>query len=289
MTPRRSALFMPGHNERAIAKAKTLDCDVVILDLEDAVAPDTKLRARSTAQAALADGGFDPREIAIRVNGFGTEWMAEDLTAFHQVALDALVVPKAESAEDVFALGEQMDALGYRPDVELWLMAETPTGVLNARALCSAHPRVGALLIGTSDLAKCLRVPPSIGREGLIHALSHCVLAAREANIDVLDGVCLDLDHPELYQLQCEHGRSLGFDGKTLIHPSQIHIANEVFAPSSEAIERARSIMDAWRKALASGEGLCVLDGQLIENLHVEEAERTLALHQAIQVRTTDH
>ena len=213
MTPRRSALFMPGHNERAIAKAKTLDCDVVILDLEDAVAPDTKLRARSTAQAALIDGGFDPREIAIRLNGFGTEWMADDLFAFHQVALDALVVPKAESAEDVFTLGEQMDALGYRPDVELWLMAETPKGVLNARALCSAHPRVGALLIGTSDLAKCLRVPPSIGREGLIHALSHCVLAAREANIDVLDGVCLDLDHPELYQLQCEHGRSLGFDG----------------------------------------------------------------------------
>ena len=289
MIPRRSALFMPGHNERAIAKAKTLDCDAVILDLEDAVAPDTKLRARSTAQAAIIDGGFDPREIAIRLNGFGTEWMADDLFAFHQVALDALVVPKAESAEDVFTLGEQMDALGYRPDVELWLMAETPKGVLNARALCFSHSRVGALLIGTSDLAKCLRVPPSIGREGLIHALSHCVLAAREANIDILDGVCLDLDHPELYQLQCEQGRSLGFDGKTLIHPSQIHTANAVFAPSSDAIERARSIMDAWRRAMAAGEGLCVLDGQLIENLHVEEAERTLALHQAIQARIKDH
>jgi citrate lyase subunit beta/citryl-CoA lyase len=288
MTPRRSALFTPGHNERAIAKARTLDCDVVILDLEDAVAPNTKLRARSTAGAALTDGGFDPREIAIRINGFGTEWMADDLSAFNQFALDALVVPKAESAADVFALGEQMGALGYRPDVELWLMAETPTGVLNARSLCSAHPRVGALLIGTSDLAKCLRVPPTIRREGLIQTLSQCVLAAREANIDVLDGVCLDLDHPELYQLQCEQGRSLGFDGKTLIHPSQIDTANEIFAPSSDAIERAKSILEAWRRTLAAGEGLCVVDGQLIENLHVDEAERVLSMHEATQKRAAD-
>lgn len=289
MTPRRSALFTPAHNERAVAKAKTLDCDVIILDLEDAVAADTKLRARSTAQDALADGGFDPREITVRLNGFGTEWMTDDLNAFNQVTIDALVVPKAESAQDVFTLGEEMDALGYRPNVELWLMIETPTGVLNARALCTAHSRVGVLLIGTSDLAKCLRVPPTIGREGLVQALLHCVLAAREANIDVLDGVCLDLDHPELFQLQCEQGRSLGFDGKTLIHPSQIHKANEIFAPSCDVIEHARLIMDASHSALAAGEALCVLNGQLVENLHVEEAERILALHKAIQMRTTDH
>ena len=285
MTPRRSALFMPAHNERAIAKARTLDCDVVILDLEDAVAPDTKQRARNTAKAAVLDGGFDPREIAVRVNGIGTEWHTDDMTTFADSPLDALVVPKAESPADITRLGERMDALGYSPDVELWLMAETPTGVFNARELCQAHERVGALLMGTSDLSQCLRVPATIEREGLVYALSHCILAAREANIDVLDGVCLDLANPEIYQVQCEQGRELGFDGKTLIHPSQITIANAVFAPSDHDIERANNIITAWNEALARGDGLCVLDGKLVENLHANEASRTIALHEAIQAR----
>jgi citrate lyase subunit beta/citryl-CoA lyase len=285
MTPRRSALFMPAHNERAITKARTLDCDVVILDLEDAVAPDTKQRARNTAKAAVLDGGFDPREIAVRVNGIGTEWHTDDMTTFADSPLDALVVPKAESPADITRLGERMDALGYSPDVELWLMAETPTGVFNARELCQAHERVGALLMGTSDLSQCLRVPATIEREGLVYALSHCILAAREANIDVLDGVCVDLANPEIYQVQCEQGRELGFDGKTLIHPSQITIANAVFAPSDHDIERANNIITAWNEALARGDGLCVLDGKLVENLHANEASRTIALHEAIQAR----
>ena len=285
MTPRRSALFMPAHNERAIAKARTLDCDVVILDLEDAVAPDTKQRARNTAKAAVLDGGFDPREIAVRVNGIGTGWHTDDMTTFADSPLDALVVPKAESPADITRLGERMDALGYSPDVELWLMAETPTGVFNARELCQAHERVGALLMGTSDLSQCLRVPATIEREGLVYALSHCILAAREANIDVLDGVCLDLANPEIYQVQCEQGRELGFDGKTLIHPSQITIANAVFAPSDHDIERANNIITAWNEALARGDGLCVLDGELVENLHANEASRTIALHETIQAR----
>ena len=285
MTPRRSALFMPAHNERAITKARTLDCDVVILDLEDAVAPDTKQRARNTAKAAVLDGGFDPREIAVRVNGIGTEWHADDITTFADSPLDALVVPKAESPADIKRLGERMDALGYSPDVELWLMAETPTGVFNARELCQAHERVGALLMGTSDLSQCLRIPATIEREGLVYALSHCILAAREANIDVLDGVCLDLANPEIYQVQCEQGRELGFDGKTLIHPSQITIANTVFAPSDHEIERANNIITAWSEARARGDGLCVLDGKLVENLHANEASRTIALHEAIQAR----
>ena len=285
MTPRRSALFMPAHNERAIAKARTLDCDVVILDLEDAVAPDTKQRARNTAKAAVLDGGFDPREIAVRVNGIGTGWHTDDMTTFADSPLDALVVPKAESPADITRLGERMDALGYSPDVELWLMAETPTGVFNARELCQAHERVGALLMGTSDLSQCLRVPATIEREGLVYALSHCILAAREANIDVLDGVCLDLANPEICQVQCEQGRELGFDGKTLIHPSQITIANAVFAPSDHDIERANNIITAWNEALTRGDGLCVLDGKLVENLHADEASRTIALHEAIQAR----
>ena len=286
MTPRRSALFMPAHNERAVAKARTLDCDVVILDLEDAVAPDTKHSARDTAKASVLDGGFDPREIAVRVNAIGTKWHTDDINTFVNAPLDAIVIPKAELPSDITQLGEQMDALGYGPDVELWLMAETPTGVFNARELCQAHPRVGALLLGTSDLAKCLRIPATIERDGLLHALSHCVLAAREANIDVLDGVCLDLANPEIYQVQCEQGRQLGFDGKTLIHPSQIATANEVFAPSDDEIERAQHIMTAWNEALARGDGLCVLNGKLVENLHAEEALRTIALHEAIKARS---
>ena len=285
MTPRRSALFMPAHNERAITKARTLECDAVILDLEDAVAPDTKQRARNTAKAAVLDGGFDPREIAVRVNGIGTEWHTDDMTTFADSPLDALVVPKAESPADITRLGERMDALGYSPDVELWLMAETPTGVFNARELCQAHERVGALLMGTSDLSQCLRVPATIEREGFVYALSHCILAAREANIDVLDGVCLDLANPEIYQVQCEQGRELGFDGKTLIHPSQITIANAIFAPSDHDIERANNIITAWNEALARGDGLCVLNGKLVENLHANEASRTIALHEAIQAR----
>jgi citrate lyase subunit beta/citryl-CoA lyase len=285
MTPRRSALFMPAHNERAITKARTLDCDVVILDLEDAVAPDTKQSARDTAKASVFDGGFDPREIAVRVNGIGTEWHAEDINTFVNAPLDAIVIPKAASPTEITRLGEFMDALGYSPDVELWLMAETPKGVFNAHELCQAHPRVGALLMGTSDLAKCLRIPTTIERDGLLHALSHCVLAAREANIDVLDGVCLDLANPEIYQVQCEQGRQLGFDGKTLIHPSQIATANAVFAPSDDDIERAQNIMTAWNAARARGDGLCVLNGKLVENLHADEASRTLALHEAIQAR----
>lgn len=285
MTPRRSALFMPAHNERAIAKARTLDCDVVILDLEDAVAPDTKQSARDTAKAAVFDGGFDPREIAVRVNGIGTEWHAEDINTFVDAPLDAIVIPKVELPADITRLGEFMDSLGYSPDVELWLMAETPKGVFNAHELCQAHPRVGALLMGTSDLAKCLRIPTTIERDGLLYALSHCVLAAREANIDVLDGVCLDLTNPEIYQVQCEQGRQLGFDGKALIHPSQIATANAVFAPSDDEIERAQNIMTAWNEALARSDGLCVLNGKLVENLHADEALRTLALHEAIQAR----
>ena len=285
MTPRRSALFMPAHNERAITKARTLDCDVVILDLEDAVAPDTKQRARNTAKAAVLDRGFDPREIAVRVNAIRTKWHTDDITAFADAPLDALVVPKAELPADITRLGDRMDALGYSPDVELWLMAETPTGVFNARELCHAHARVGALLMGTSDLSQCLRVPATIEREGLMYALSYCILAAREANIDVLDGVCLDLANPEIYQVQCEQGRELGFDGKTLIHPSQITIANAVFAPSDHDIERANDMITVWNEALARGDGLCVFDGKLVENLHADEASRTIALHEAIQAR----
>lgn len=285
MQPRRSLLFMPGHNVRAIQKAQTLPTDAVIIDLEDAVAPETKPEARTTAYAEIAAGDFGAREVSVRINSPDTAWHTEDLAAFVDAPVAAIVVPKVETHSQVRDIGVAMDRLGYPTSVGLWLMAETPAGILNARGYCRAHPRVQALLVGTSDLAKCLRIPPAESRIGLLHALSQAVLVAREAGIDVIDGVSLQLDNPEAFAAECQQGRDLGFDGKTLIHPNQIDIANHVFAPSEASVAHATKIVSAWTEARARGEGICVLDGRLVENLHVDEAQRTLALAQAIAER----
>ena len=278
---RRSVLFMPAHNTRAIEKARQLEADALILDLEDAVAPDAKPTARATAVAALTEGGFGNREVAIRVNATDTPWHTNDLEAFASCSCPALVIPKAESASQIQALAADMDRLGYPETTALWLMAETPRGVLDSRALCQAHPRVSVLIMGTSDLSQGLRLPLH-AHAGLMQSRALCVLAAREAGIDVLDGVCLDLNDEAALRAQCMDGRSLGFDGKTLIHPSQIDTANAVFSPSDTEVNQARRIVDAWQCATADGQGLCVLDGQLIEHLHVRDAERILALAEAI-------
>ena len=286
MRLRRTALFMPGNNIRAISKSKTLPCDVVILDLEDAVGIDKKHQARKVVRNSLLDGGFGSREIAVRINALGTNFHDDDLSAFRDVPLNAIVLPKAEYKHELKQLGKQMDLLCFNSEIELWFMAETPTGVLNIRELCNAHPRVNALLLGTSDLAKCLQLPQENHRTGLLHALSQCLLAAREAEINVLDGVFLDLQSPELFKAQCMQGKALGFDGKTLIHPSQITIANEIFAPSDTDILQAETIVNAWKVAIEDGNGLCVLEGKLIENLHVEEAKRILDLAHLIALRS---
>jgi len=285
MQPRRSALFMPGHNVRAIEKAQTLPADVVIMDLEDAVAAETKVTARETVLSQLATGDFGLREVAVRINGSDTEWQTDDLAAFSQAPIQAIVLPKVETHSQVRDIGAAMDRLGYAPSVGLWLMAESPAGILNARGYCRAHPRVQALLLGTSDLAKGLRVPVSRERSGLLYALSQAVMVAREAGIDVLDGVSLALDDPEGLRAECEQGRDLGFDGKTLIHPKQIDIANDVFAPTEATIAQATAVVEAWAEARSRGDGLCVLEGRLIENLHVIEAERVLAVADAIAKR----
>lgn len=285
MQPRRSLLFMPGHNVRAIQKAQTLPTDVVIVDLEDAVAPETKAEARTTAKTQISAGDFGVREVAVRINGADTDWQTEDLAAFSDAPIAAIVVPKVETHSQVRDIGVAMDRLGYPASVALWLMAETPAGILNARGYCRAHPRVHALLMGTSDLAKCLRTPPTESRIGLLHALSQAVLVAREAGIDVIDGVSLTLDDPVAFEAECRQGRELGFDGKTLIHPNQIDIANQIFAPSAESVRQASNIVAAWTAARARGDGVCVLDGRLIENLHVDEAHRTLAMANAIAER----
>lgn len=279
---RRSVLFVPANNARALEKARQLKADALILDLEDAVAPDAKPSARADAVSALAAGGFGERQVAVRLNALDTPWHQDDLEAFAGSACNALVIPKAESATQINALAAEMDRLGYPETTALWLMAETPRGVLDSRALCQAHPRVSVLILGTSDLSQRLRLPAN-ARSGLTQARALCVLAAREAGIDVLDGVCLDLNDAQGFRAQCIDGRSLGFDGKTLIHPTQIEPANEIFSPSHTEISRAERIVDAWRRATADGQGLCVLEGQLIEHLHVRDAERILMLAQAIE------
>ncbi|HEY7203643.1 MAG TPA: CoA ester lyase [Methylomirabilota bacterium] len=281
MRPRRSVLFMPGSNARALEKARTLPADALILDLEDAVAPEAKVEARARVLAAVRAGGYGRREIVVRVNGAGTPWGADDLAAVAHAGVDAVLLPKVESAETVTAA---TTVLG--PAATVWCMLETPRGILSAPSIASA-PRVGALVVGTSDLAKDLHARPTRDRLPLLTSLGLCVLAARAAGIAALDGVHLDLDDDEGLAAACRQAADLGFDGKTLIHPRQVAIANEVFAPAPSQIEWARRVIAAHADAAAHGRGVVVLDGRLIENLHVDDARRVLALADAIAARST--
>lgn len=267
--PRRSALYMPGANARAIEKARSLPCDVVILDLEDAVAPDAKAAARAQVAAAVAAGGFGRREVVIRVNGLDTPWGREDLEMAAASACDAVLLPKVERAPDL-DVGKP-----------LWCMVETPLGVLRAEAIAAAE-RVACLVMGTSDLTKDLRACHTDDRAPMLPALGHCLLAARAYGRAILDGVHLDLDDEAGFARACAQGRALGFDGKTLIHPKQIAAANAAFGPSEAEVEHARRVVAAFEAATREGKGVAVLDGRLVENLHVAEARRVLALAEAL-------
>lgn len=285
LRPRRSVLYMPGANTRAMDKARSLDADTVILDLEDAVAPAQKAQAREYIAAALQEGGYGARELVVRVNGFDSPYLQDDIDSLKGLRFDGLCLPKAESAAQVQALENMMDAAGIPSSVGLWLMIETPNGVLAAAEIAAASSRVVALVMGTSDLAKDLRVPHTASRLGFLSSLGLVVLAARAAGVDVLDGVHLDLSDEAGFAAVCEQGRELGFDGKTLIHPKQLADANRVFSPSELEVERAGRICAAWAEAEAQGLGVCLLDGKLVESLHVEEAERCLAIAEAIAAR----
>lgn len=278
--PRRSVLYLPASNARALEKARTLPCDAVILDLEDAVAPDAKEAARDAAVAAVREGGFGRRELAIRVNGVGTQWHEADLEAACQAGPDAIVVPKVESARTVVELADAMDRLGAPRHTALWAMVETPRAVLHAVEIADGSDRLTVLVLGTNDLVKELDVEHVPGRSPLQTALSLVVLGAKAAGVAVLDGVYNDLTDTDGYLAECRQGRALGFDGKTLIHPKQVEVANETYAPSAEAIEDARGLLDAWHAA--AGAGVVTYRGRMIENLHVATAERVLAIHQAI-------
>ena len=285
LRPRRSILYMPGSNPRALEKAKTLNADALVLDLEDAVAPEQKESAREQVVAAVKKGGYGKREMVIRVNALNTPWGQDDVLGAATAPISAVCMPKVESAEQVQAVSKLLKQAGAAADIEIWAMIETPKGVLNVSAIAAADARLSLLLMGTSDLAKDMRIPHTPDRMGFIPSLSLCVLAARANQLDIIDGVHLDLDDQLGLQAICEQGRNLGFDGKSLIHPKQIDVANEVFSPAESDLVRAQKIIDAWKETEAAGKAVVVVDGKLVEVLHVEEAHRTLAICQAISDR----
>ncbi len=281
--PRRSVLYLPASNERALEKAKTLPVDALILDLEDAVAPEAKPQARENACAAAQSGEYGEREVTIRVNGIGTQWHDDDLRAAAQAGPRGVVVPKVGSAAEVRSLVAAMEAAGAPDHTRLWAMVETPQAIFNVREIAAASPRLAVLVMGTNDLVKELRAQHVPGRAPVLTALSLSVLAARAAGVAILDGVFNDVRDGEGFAAECAQGRDLGFDGKTLIHPGQVEVANATFAPTEAQVEEARGILAAWRDG--GGSGVVTHNGRMIEALHVETAEQVLATHEVIQAR----
>ena len=272
---------MPSSNERALEKAKTITCDGLILDLEDAVAPEAKPEARLNAVAAVKSGEYGNRELTIRVNSIGTEWHDEDIVAAAQAGPHGIVVPKVNTTAEVHALVAAIEAAGAPEHTRLWAMVETPEAIFNVREIAAASPRLAVLVMGTNDLVKETYSEHVPGRAPLLTALSLSLLAARAAGVAILDGVYNDVKNLDGFLAECEQGRQFGFDGKTLIHPGQVEGANAAFAPSEQAIDDARGLIAAWD---ARDTGVVTYNGRMVENLHVESAQRTLSIAEAIAV-----
>lgn len=283
--PRRSVLYLPGSNARALEKARSLPCDAVILDLEDAVSPGAKEDAREQVRNAVIMRGYGPREVIARVNALDTPWGDGDVEAVAGLPVDGVLFPKITGPDDVTDAVAALDDAGANPATAVWIMAETPQAVLHLPQILQASSRVRVVVAGTADLARALRVPDRPGRPGLIPHLAHCVAAARAAGVEILDGVHENVEDAAGLQQACQSGRDLGFDGKTLIHPGQIQAANDAFSPGDEAVERALAVIQAWNEAEESGHGVAVLAGRMIERLHVDEARRLIALDRAIRDR----
>jgi citrate lyase subunit beta/citryl-CoA lyase len=281
---RRSVLYMPGANQRALAKARELPCDAIIFDLEDAVAVDAKATARAQVATALTEGGYGYRELIVRVNGLDTPWGGDDVATFAALPVQALLFPKVQTEAEVDRIVAAVDAAGGAK-LPLWFMIETPLGVLDVRKIAMRTPRLACLVMGTSDLVKELRATHTPDRANLAFALQRCVTVARAAGIDILDGVHLDFRNEASFRTACEQARAMGFDGKTLIHPTQVDPANVAFGFDATAIEDAGRVLETWRAAVAAGKGVAELDGRLIENLHAAEAERVLAFAAALDAR----
>ena len=288
--PRRSALYMPGSNARALDKAKTLPADALILDLEDSVAPDLKAAARGQACAAVAGGGYGGRELVIRINALDTPWGEADLAAAVAAAPDAILVPKVSSAEALAAVGLRLRKFGAAERTRVWAMIETPQAILDAGSIASAahdvDTRLSCLVMGTNDLAKDTRARLLPGRAAMLPWLMTALAAARSSGIDILDGVYNSLSDEAGFRAECEQGRDCGFDGKTLIHPGQIAAANDIFAPSAQEVENARAILAAFDRPENRPKGAISLDGRMVERLHADMARRTVALAEAIAERS---
>ncbi len=284
--PRRTVLYMPGSNTRALEKARTLATDALILDLEDAVSPDAKSTARDQVADAVAAGGFGHREVLVRVNGADTEWFEADIAAVAAAPPDGVLMPKVSSAADVAGAEAALAAAGAPGDLPLWAMLETPRAVLDAAAIASASDRLVGFVMGTNDLAKELRAAHVPGRAPLLTSLAWCLLAVRDAGKTIVDGVYNDLDNAEGFAAECRQAVELGFDGKTVIHPRQLDACNAAFTPTDSEVAHASRMIEAFEAARAEGRGVVTVDGKLIENLHVEEARRTLAVVEAIAAQT---
>ena len=277
--PFRSALYIPGSKERALDKARGLPVDAILFDLEDAVAPDEKANARATLAAELTEGGFGDRYKIVRMNGLETEWGADDAAAIAEMECDAVLVPKVNSAADIDAV---VALVAGKP---LWAMMETPLAVINAPQI-ALHPAVEGFVLGTNDLAKDLGTRRAPRREPLLYALKACLMAARAHGVIALDGVYNAFKDDEGLAEECEQGRDMGYDGKTLIHPAQIEITNRIFAPTEAEIDLARRQIAAYDEAIATGQAVAVVDGRIVENLHIVTARATLAKAEAIEAIT---
>jgi len=281
--PRRSVLYMPAANDRALEKAKSLPTDAIIFDLEDAVAPDSKEVAREKACAAVKDPEYGKRELVIRVNAMETRWHADDIRAASAAGPDAILVPKVSSAAEVHQIEAAVEADGAPDHTAIWAMVETPIAMLHAEEIATASRRLTVLVMGTNDLAKELHAQHVPGRGPLITGLGLCLLAAKSTGTGILDGVYNNVKDVEGFEAECLQGRQMGFDGKTLIHPGQVEPCNRAFSPSDTEIEDARLILQVWQEALAEGRGVATINGRMIENLHVAEARRILDIQSAIE------
>lgn len=282
LRPRRSALYLPGNNARALEKGKTLPADVLIFDLEDAVGPDAKAESRTRVRDAISTGSYGRREIVVRVNGMGTDWHDDDLASAACSGAQGVLVPKVDRREHVLALTAALDGLGAPESLQLWVMIETPGAFLRIEDITSASDRLAVLVIGTNDLVNDLHALHVPGRATVVPALSLAVLGARAAGKVILDGVFNAITDEDGFRAEAQQGREMGFDGKTLIHPSQIAPANEVFGPSLKELADARKIIGAYEEAQAAGTSVITVDGRMIESLHVRDAQRIAALAELI-------
>lgn len=288
--PRRSVLYMPGSNARALEKARALPVDGLILDLEDSVAPDAKAAARDQVCAAVRAGGFGPREVVIRINAMGTPWHAEDLAAAVEAGPDAILVPKVEAPSELKLIGRHMEFAGTPEQTRIWAMIETPLAILNAHLIAEAavampETRLSCFVLGLNDLAKETRARFVPGRTPMLTWIMTALTAARAYGLDILDGVYNQLQDEAGFRAECEQGRDLGFDGKTLIHPNQVAVANEAFAPQADEVERARKIVTVFDQPENRDRGAIQLEGRMVERLHADMARRTVDLAEAIASR----